>query len=542
VRAFIEPLTIPPIKRPVTMLSGPAPTILPNAQGGEGRTRAHQAPSLYPQKFPFPAPRLYEIFQKAAQVSVSPDLPIQTLWTFDGVSPGPTYYARYGEPMLVRNFNDLPFVGQNGGFGLPSVSTHLHNGHTPSESDGFPCDYFERGQFYDQYYPNAYAGFSSTHTPGGDVNEALSTLWYHDHRIDFTSQNIYKGLAGFFLLFNDSDTGNERTGFRLPGVPDPSDPYAPIQFDVPLMLADRVFDEDTGELLFDLFNLDGILGDTFLVNGKVQPFFEVEPRRYRFRVLNTGPSRFYNLFLTDKGANTSIPFFVVANDGNLLPQPVLVRDISLGVAERMDVVVDFTSQAGKTLYFENRLEQKDGRGPTGDTLPAGAGDFVMQFRVRGQRTVEDASANPSTQRFYSLPDRTLAPRVTRSFRFDRRNGQWAVNNILMGSDCSDVRFRVKQGPPEIWQIQNNSGGWMHPIHVHFEEFQILTRNGVAPPSVERSRKDVMRLGHNESIRAFLRFRDFTGRYPMHCHNVVHEDHAMMLRFDVDETGDTRTKP
>jgi len=186
--------------------------------------------------------------------------------------------------VLVRNFNDLP--AQNGGVGMNSVTTHLHNAHTPSESDGFPCDFFPSGKFYDQHYPNQLAGFGTTHQPNGDPNESLGTLWYHDHRVDFTSQNVYKGLTGFYCLFNNQDTGNETTGFRLPGVPDPNNFYAPLKYDVPLMLADRVFDPSTGILFFDLFNFDGILGDKFLVNGKIQPFFEVEPRRYRFRILD----------------------------------------------------------------------------------------------------------------------------------------------------------------------------------------------------------------------------------------------------------------
>ena len=118
---------------------------------------------------------------------MSNQLPPQPIWGFDGISPGPTYVAQYNTPILVRNVNNLP--ANNGGFGKNSVSTHLHNSHTPSESDGFPCDFFEATHFYDQYYPNKYAGFNSTHRPNGDINEAMSTLWYHDHRVDFTSQS-----------------------------------------------------------------------------------------------------------------------------------------------------------------------------------------------------------------------------------------------------------------------------------------------------------------------------------------------------------------
>lgn len=166
-RAFVEPLQIMRIAQPVARLD-PAPTIAPNTKAGEQRTRDHQSFNL------FPPTKLYRVSQHEAQLSMSPDLLLQRLWAFDdgnGPSfPGPTYVSRYGGANLVRNFNHLP--ENNGGFGLPSVSTHLHNGHTPSESDGFPCDFFERGHFYDQHYPNVLAGivfgsislaFSPTH-------------------------------------------------------------------------------------------------------------------------------------------------------------------------------------------------------------------------------------------------------------------------------------------------------------------------------------------------------------------------------------------
>jgi FtsP/CotA-like multicopper oxidase with cupredoxin domain len=145
-------------------------------------------------------------------------------------------------------------------------------------------------------------------------------------------------------------------------------------------------------------------------------------------------------------------------------------------------------------------------------------------------------------RFYSLPDKTAAPRVTRNFNFERGNGQWMINGRLMDADCATVRLRVKQNTVENWVLQNNSGGWMHPIHIHVEEFQILSRNGAAPPPFEISRKDVAPLHHGEQVRLFFRFRDWEGRYPLHCHNVVHEDHMMMLRWDIDQTGDTTSNP
>jgi hypothetical protein len=213
-------------------------------------------------------------------VIVHPALPAQTLWGFNlggadlnadpALSPGPLIVTRYGTPTIVRRFNQLPPPEQNGGFGVPEVSTHLHNFHSAPDSDGGPCDpvqqrFFFRGQYYDYFYNMQLAGWGSTNPPNGNIQEALGFLWYHDHRVDHTAENTYKGLVGTNFAFNDFDTGDESTGFHLPSFP---------QFDIPLGLADRLFDPTTGLLAFDTFNTDGLLGNQFLVNGKIQPFFE----------------------------------------------------------------------------------------------------------------------------------------------------------------------------------------------------------------------------------------------------------------------------
>jgi FtsP/CotA-like multicopper oxidase with cupredoxin domain len=234
-----------------------------------------------------------------------------------------------------------------------------------------------------------------------------------------------------------------------------------------------------------------------------------------------------------------------------MPKAVKVDNIALGVAERMDVVIDFSRWAGKTLYLENRLLQGDGRGPDANlgsplSLAApGAGNFLLQFRVRSDPVADhsmDYETNPGYQ-VYTLPPRP-APRVRRTFRFDRVNNIWTVNGKPFPDDASTVSFRVKQNSAEEWTFINKSGGWMHPIHVHFEEFQLIRRNGraIQPGDFEYSRKDVMRMQHGEENVAAWRFRDFEGRYPMHCHNTIHEDHAMMLRWEIDQTGDTKAVP
>jgi FtsP/CotA-like multicopper oxidase with cupredoxin domain len=535
------------VLQPVPLASlNPQPTAEPQPNEGEARTVAHQAFAQFPPQ------RYYELTEQLGSVAMAPlnELPLQPIWGFNGVTPGPLIKERYGNlgdpgagSVLVRIHNNLPET--NGGFGLPSTTTHLHNGHTPLESDGFPCFFKERGEFYDHHYPNVYAGINSTHPGTGDIREAMHTLWYHDHRIDHTAENTYKGLAGTYILFNERDTGDETTGFRLPSFGDGQNPLT--SFDIYMVFNDKVFDPVTRLLRFDLFNTDGILGDKFLVNGKIQPVLHVSPRRYRFRWLNTGPSRFYQMFLLGPN-NSTKSFYQISVDGNLLERPVLVNSSRFSVAERVDVIVDFTNDAGKTFYIENRLEQDDGRGPTGDVLGAGQGTKILKIIVDGPQ-VPDLSVNPANippgVYFYEFPTTNETPRITRTFRFERGDGQWQVNGQLVGGCDRPPRFRIKRNSVEKWIFQNNSGGWQHPIHMHFEEFQTLSINGNAPRTtgiIEKGRKDVFRLEHNMEAKVFFRFRDFIGRLPLHCHNVVHEDHAMMVLGEIDDTGDNRTQP
>ena len=547
---FSELMPRLPVLQPVPALF-PAPQKNPNTAAGEARTEPHQAWD------DFPPLRYYELSEQEGSVFMAPigELPAQSIWGFNGITPGPLFVERYGVlgspqagSVLVRIKNNLPL--NNGGFGLPSTTTHLHNGHTPLESDGFPCFFKERGQFYDHHYPNVYAGIKSTHIPqGGDIREAMSSLWYHDHRIDHTAENTYKGLAGTYILFNEFDTGDENTGFRLPSFGDGQNPLT--SFDIYMVFNDKVFDEETGQLAFDLFNTDGILGDKFLVNGKIQPVLHVSPRRYRFRWLNTGPSRFYQMFVLGPN-NSSKSFWQISTDGNLMEKPVLVSSARFSVAERVDVIVDFTNDAGKTFYLENRLEQDDGRGPDGDVTGAGQGDKILKIIVDGPQ-VPDNSINPAdipanqAVYFYGFPNTTDAARITRTFRFERGNGQWQINGQLVGDceDPNDIRFAIKRNTIEKWVFQNNSGGWQHPIHMHFEEFQTLTIDGQAPANsglITKGRKDVFRLEHNMEAKVYFRFRDFLGKFPLHCHNVVHDDHAMMVLGRIDDTGDNKTQP
>jgi FtsP/CotA-like multicopper oxidase with cupredoxin domain len=336
-------------------------------------------------------------------------------------------------------------------------------------------------------------------------------------------------MFGCYNLFDDKDTGDETTGLRLPSG----------KYDVPIFFNDFVFDQNC-QTVFDLFDLDGILGDRLCANGAIQPFLDVDKRRYRFRFYVPGPSRWYEFALFD-GTNY-IPFWQISSDGNLLPQAIQVSSVRVAVAERVDIIVDFSKIKASRLYLVNRLEQVNGRGPTGSVLSPGTPIIQIKVGASAPDHSVDPAAAPLLMR--TLPDADFGALVaraakakTRTWRFERGNGGWQVNGNFF--DENVVNAAIPQESEEVWVIQNPGGSWRHPVHIHFEEHRVLSRNGVAVrPNVQNNarvdyaRKDVIELNTNEEVRVFMRFRDMKGRYVMHCHNVVHEDHAMMVRWDI----------
>jgi FtsP/CotA-like multicopper oxidase with cupredoxin domain len=355
--------------------------------------------------------------------------------------------------------------------------------------------------------------------------------------MDFTAQNVYKGLVGFHLFFDEVDSGDENDpapgALRLPSG----------EFDIPLLFQDKRFDSN-GQLSFDPFaGITGFLGDKFTVNGLIQPKLTVKRRKYRFRLLNAGPSRFYQFFLTKTDVDQ--PFTQIGNDESLLEHPGKVQNqgVLLAVAERADVVIDFSQfNKGDQVFLVNRLVMQDnGQGPTGDILPAGQGDQILRFDVGDDapdpsQVPANLRANPALPADLPSTPAELRKLATQSFVFDK-DGPWVINGRIFDDNLRLVF--PKQGPPggigpdgEVWTIKNADPSWSHPVHIHLEEFRILLRNGKAPPSAEKSKKDVVILGPSEEVQIFVRFRDFFGKYPIHCHNVVHEDHNMMMRFDV----------
>lgn len=534
----------------------PAPHCVGTMTGGDSRYRnCEEFPELH-DVTPYPeldhqawgkpgplgnfAPRKwYEMRVKEFKHVWHRDLPAgnsgQSAWGFDSMVPGPMYRTRYGEPHFVRIHNDLP--SRNLGFGINQITTHMHNLHSPSESDGNPLLTNYSGHYYDYHYPNVYAGVKE-YGGLGDPNEALGTLWYHDHKLDFTAQNVYAGLAGMNSIYdawtaytddpryrndpnavNMGDFGDETRGWRLPSGDN-------FEFDVGLVFHDRQFDP-RGVDFFPLTCLDGALGDKITVNGKIQPYFPVKQRRYRLRMLNMGPSRFHWWFLRVNGKY--VPMTVIANDGNLLPAPVTVASFKQAVAERFDVLIDFSKfKPTDEIILVNRADQDDGRGPSGKL--ASRGMEALKFVVRAGAVKDESMPIEQIKALRPLPKMDTPVARKRTWRFDRSGGEWTVNGESYNRQA--ILAEIPEGSAEQWTIINGGGSWSHPIHIHYEEHRILRYNGVAPSAttnpLEFSRKDVIRLDPNATVEVYMRFRDYKGIYPMHCHNAVHEDHAMMV--------------
>jgi FtsP/CotA-like multicopper oxidase with cupredoxin domain len=611
-------------------------------------------------------------------VRFHPNLPVQdhtALWTFDGTVPPKLLMARYGEPILNRHYDALPIdPAANRGFGLHTITTHEHNGHSPAESDGFTNAFFFPGQFYDYRWPLQLAGYDSINTeasdpraafpcapgesifvndldPGfkscnkgsikirGDWRETMSTHWFHDHMLDFTAQNVYKGNAAMMNYYSALDRGKEDfddgVNLRLPSGT--ALPWGNRDYDVNLVVADKAWDRE-GQLWFNIFNLDGFVGDQVLTNFGYKPYLDVRARRYRMRILNGSVSRFFAIALVQQvqgsggefsgppGSNISynrIPFHMIANDGNIMEHAVPF-DGSIdpgngklldskgqlptqGVAERYDIIIDFAKhgiKSGDRLYFVNVLEHTSGKLP-GNKIPLsdilseryhpvardddndgfpdrwvngdpGVGRF-LEFRVQPYAGV-DLSMDPNDfvvgkKVLIPLPinrddpadQAKLAQARHRSFDFGRSSPTdqkpWTIKTDggdgfpmdprrvsaapQLATGPTDAGFSG-EGTLEVWSILGN-GGWSHPVHVHFEEGVILKRGGKAPPAWETgARKDVYRIGpeadSTESVEIAIHFREFAGTFLEHCHNTQHEDHSMLLRWDLEHPGQIKLMP
>lgn len=542
-RPFIDNFTAPFPAIP-TFLS-PAPQEFQNSGAGEAPRAPHQRWSQ------FPADVWYEMDARAGLHKFHADFGDSYIWGFNGKYPAATVLNIYGHPAIVRFRNSLPTSTTT--FGRNEITIHLHNGHHGSESDGFAGDFFPTGFWKDHLYPNCYAGLDAF-GGNGDPKEKMGSFWFHDHRAEFTLNNNVLGLNGMFLVYDPTDPGHELPtagSLRLPG-------YYGIT-DFPIILTDKRFcatDPVTGRT--EMVNAAG--GDKFVVNGKIQPKLTVRRRKYRFRFLNTGPTQTYDITLIKPDGSVGT-MTVVATDANFLEHPIPVDaganagnsnsttapivpgGLRVSVAERYDVVIDFAEfPAGSKLYLKENRTMFVGN-PSPDPLPPGLsiGNVLMQFNVveREWWFPPDTPAIPATLCTYpTLP----ATDNTWEWQFVLAGGRFRVKRPFdAGLGCvfdpDHSAHCILRGTTEEWLLNNNiASGWLHPVHIHFEEFRTLKRfvNGVEVPvpPLQSGRKDVSRLEAGQGALIKMQFRDYNGRYLIHCHNMGHEDNFMMVRWDI----------
>jgi len=480
---------------------------------------------------------VYSMHMRAVQANVlGPGRPATTIWGYEGTTPGPTIKVRRGRRVAIRHCQELPGVHPDQLY--PSTtSVHLHGSASLPQYDGYASDTTATGNFKDYHYPNF---------------QDARTLWYHDHGIHHTANNAYMGLAAQYHIIDDKvdQALNLPTG----------------EYDLPLVIRDAMFAKN-GELIYSDNSQSGLYGDVNLVNGVPWPTMNVEPRKYRFRFLNAAISRGYKLRLSN-GA----PLTFFATDGGIMKNPQQAKSFRLGMAERYEVIIDFKGMEGQTVQILND-SPKNNINYTNTSK-------VMQFVVGktpvprddevGTRTGNPAAmyteaVDPATgeklynEEVWNLQDGVGV--VKRSFKFERSNGHWVVNGQtwedVIKSGYKKTVANPKVGATEIWTLENSSGGWFHPVHIHLIDFKILSRSGGDVSGVqpyEKGPKDVVYVGEGEKVKVIMKFDDErarkrdalenpgdplpprTGRYMMHCHNLVHEDHDMMVQFEVGTGG------
>ncbi|MBC5994996.1 multicopper oxidase domain-containing protein [Pontibacter cellulosilyticus] len=513
------------------------------------------------------------------------------VWGYNGQYPGPTIVARKNVPVQVYWLNQLT-TGNNGTgaylphllpvdvsihwalrdyideediddweteLGVPIV-THLHGGHTESASDGLPeAWYTPNGAVVGPHYVKG-----SNIPYRYDNDQEAATLWYHDHALGITRLNVYAGLAGFYLLTDDNEQDLKARNIL------PADEY-----DIGLAIQDRMFTTD-GQLFYpseaegemhgmemddapEPSILPEFFGDIILVNGKAWPKLEVEPREYRFRLLNGSDSRFYNLKLTEE-----VKIWQVGSDNGLLQVPVKQTEILIAPGERKDIVIDFSDPAlwGKQIIFTN-----DANIPFPDGDPVGEGaSQIMAFEV-----TKSLNTNYSLSKVRGLLAKGLQPvpteintknlKVRKLILFEGEDEYGRLKPMLgtFEEGALDWHEPITENPAlnatEVWEIYNLTPD-SHPIHLHLVSFRAInsqkfvpvygspedeaigklsgvnfTSVPLRPERGQQGRKDTYPIAPGEVTRLIATF-DRPGRYVWHCHILSHEDHEMMRPYYV----------
>jgi spore coat protein A, manganese oxidase len=496
----------------------------------------------------------YSFTQKQIARQLHPHLPPTPLFAYDDGSGlggqagsfGMAVVAQSGTPLDVSYTNNLPLTYPDW---IPvdtrltplgnqvRAMTHLHGAFVAGNSDGNPAitpNGFGLGDTQTVYYPN---------------EQPATLLWFHDHALGATRLNVFSGLAAAYILRDEFDTGTEPNPIGIPGG----------AYEIPLVIQDRQFNPD-GTFLYPTSDIEGVtwigeyFGDVMLVNGKVWPFLNVEPRMYRFRILNGCNARILNL---DIGGPT---FWQIGAEGGMWDIPVPVKNLVMGPAERADVLVDFSKFPGARLVMKNHRPHSPVSNPA-PQLPQ-----VMQIRVGTTVTQPGPSSIPS-----SLPGRAanlsnpVATRYITLNEIDVDEPTWFLN--LNGLHFEDpITETPKVGTVEDW-IYINVTGDTHPMHTHLITFQVIGRtpfdaqaygeayegaHGVPggidptpfatgpmepPDPTERGFKDTVKANPGQFTTIRAKFDLPTGvtapqSYVHHCHIVEHEDNDMMRPFTV----------
>ena len=484
---FVDPLPIPPVLKP----DGQRPD-----------------PTDANRSLPY-----YRVAMREAPVSVHRDVPATRMWTYAGSFPGPTFETRSGHGLLVEWANELPdrhlFPIDHGvcgaGADKPDVRTvvHVHGARVPPTSDGYPEDWYPPGHSALYHYPN---------------RQDAATLWYHDHTMGIERLNQYAGLLGMFLIRDEVEDA-----LNLPSGPD----------EIPIVLSDRLFDAQ-GQLVYPTSGdpqapwVPELQGDALLVNGKLYPYLDVEPRRYRFRVLNASNSRFYNLSVSH-----GEPLVQIGSDQGFLSAPAPMPVLTLAPAERADVTIDFSHAAGQSLILQSQAFQ------------------LLQFRVATSGSAPKSRPLPATLRAVEGPSLAAAV-TTRRLTLNEYEmpKTFAMVMLLNASRWQDpVTEKPLLGSVEVWELVNLTDD-IHPIHVHLVRFRVLERQPfdadsflthgkmilmgkpVPPGPDEAGWKDTVRAHPGLITRIVIRFEPFAGRYLWHCHLLEHAANEMMRPFEI----------
>ncbi|HTB96872.1 MAG TPA: multicopper oxidase domain-containing protein [Terracidiphilus sp.] len=487
---FVDPLPLPQIAKPVEHRAAP---------DGSGA------------RVPF-----YRVAMRAISAKLHRDLPPTNLWSYGGAVPGLLFDTRSHEGQLIEWANDLPqkhflpidhsLHGADKGVPETRGIVHLHGGKTPPESDGYPEDWYVPGKARTYYYPN---------------QQDAATLWYHDHAMGINRLNIYAGLFGLYIVRDPIEDA-----LQLPSG----------KFEIPLVLMDRDLRPD-GQLSYPVSSdaerpwVPEAFGEAQLVNGKLFPYLEVEPRRYRFRILNAANGRFYRLSLSNGGEMHQI-----ASDQGLLPAPVAIQHLQIAPGERADIVIDFAAFRGAQVLLQSE-------------------PFVlMQFRV-GASEVSDASELPRALRSVPRIAESAAVR-TRRLTLDE-NLNMVAESMGMLLNKTPWHAPITEKPvlnsTEIWEFVNLTDD-VHPIHLHMVRFQILDRRRfdgfdymtaeklrytgplMPPEPNEMGWKDTVRVNSKTVTRIIVPFIGYPGRYVWHCHILEHEDNEMMRPYEIVPAG------